>query len=75
MADKRIRKYKNRVGFYKGDALTGRFWTLTPPEFPLDFFVAPKIAYSVRRLLTTYTGPCMRVRRSSDDAEQDIGFV
>jgi hypothetical protein len=36
MADKRIRKYKNRVGFYKGDALTGRFWTITIPEFDPD---------------------------------------
>jgi hypothetical protein len=75
MADKRIRKYKNRVGFYKGDALTGRFWTITPLAFPLDNFAAPKIAYSVRQLLSTYTGPCMKVKRSSDNAQQDIGFV
>jgi hypothetical protein len=75
MADKRIRKYKNRVGFYKGDALTGRFWISFPPEFPLDNFAAPKMAFSVRQLLKTYTGPCMRVIRASDNAEQDIGFV
>ena len=31
-------------------------------------------AYSVRRLYSLYTGDCMRVRRDSDDAEQDIGF-
>lgn len=31
-------------------------------------------AFSTRRLLTSYAGPCMRVRRSSDNAEQDIGF-
>jgi hypothetical protein len=46
MADKRIRKYKNRVGFYKGDALTGRFWTITPPAFDPDaqaFFTATGI--------------------------------
>ncbi|RMD81499.1 MAG: hypothetical protein D6820_05045, partial [Lentisphaerae bacterium] len=31
-------------------------------------------AYSLRKLSSTYTGPAIRVRRSSDDAEQDIGF-
>jgi len=31
-------------------------------------------AVSVRRLNSAYTGPCMRVRRSSDNAEQDIQF-
>lgn len=31
-------------------------------------------AFSVRRMRTDYTGPSMRVRRSSDDAEADIGF-
>lgn len=32
------------------------------------------VAYSTRRLRTAYVGPCMRVRRSSDNAETDIGF-
>lgn len=32
-------------------------------------------AYSVRKLRTSYNGACMRVRRSNDNAEQDIGFV
>ena len=33
-------------------------------------------AWSVsRRLLTSYSGPLVRVRRSSDNAEQDIGFL
>lgn len=31
-------------------------------------------AYSVRLLSGTYAGACMRVRRASDNAEQDIGF-
>lgn len=46
-------------------------------------FVAPydsiktdiKAAYSVRRLFTSYTGSSMRIRRSSDNAEADIGFT
>jgi hypothetical protein len=32
------------------------------------------LAFSVRRLYSQYTGACLRVRRDSDDAEQDIGF-
>ena len=31
--------------------------------------------YSVCRLLKSYTGPCLKVRRSSDNAELDIGWV
>lgn len=33
------------------------------------------ICYSVRKLRQSYTGYCMRVRRSSDNTTQDIGFV
>lgn len=31
-------------------------------------------AYSTRRRIAGYVGPCVRVRRSSDNTEQDIGF-
>lgn len=31
--------------------------------------------YGLRRLRSGYTGPCIRVRRSSDNTEQDIGFT
>lgn len=43
------------------------------PSLPLDSLSAGA-AYSVRRLRTAYTGPLMRVRRSSDNTEQDIGY-
>jgi hypothetical protein len=43
-------------------------------SFLLDLYPATA-AYSVRKLRTAYTGACIRVRRSSDNAEQDIGFV
>ena len=33
------------------------------------------LAYSLRKLSSTYSGNCMRVRRSSDNAEQNIGFT
>jgi hypothetical protein len=32
-------------------------------------------AYSLRKLRTAYSGPAIRVRRSSDNAEADIGFT
>lgn len=31
-------------------------------------------AYGLRKLFGSYSGPCVRVRRASDDAESDIGF-
>ena len=51
---------------------------ITPPEpVPLYFLNAYSgagAAYSVRKLSSTYTGAAIRVRRSSDNAESDIGF-
>ena len=40
---------------------------------PLDALPSPASAFSVRRLLTSYTGPLMQIRRSSDNTTQDIG--
>lgn len=42
--------------------------------FLLNEFSGAEAAYSLRKLRSAYTGPAVRVRRSSDDAEQDIGF-
>lgn len=44
---------------------------------PLDDYTANLAgAWSVaRRLLTSYEGSLIRIRRTSDDAEQDVGFV
>jgi hypothetical protein len=41
---------------------------------------APSVVYIgvwsiARRVVSTYTGPLIRIRRASDNAEQDIGFV
>jgi hypothetical protein len=41
----------------------------------LDTYTGAKGAWSVRLLRTAYTGYCMKVRRDSDNTEQDIGFV
>jgi len=40
----------------------------------LDSFPNAAAAYSMRKLSINYTGSALRVRRSNDNAEQDIGF-
>jgi hypothetical protein len=40
----------------------------------LDTYTNAAAAYSVRKLRSAYSGSCIRVRRSSDNTEQDIGF-
>lgn len=34
-----------------------------------------RFAFGINRLLASYSGPLLRVRRSSDDAEQDINYL
>lgn len=41
----------------------------------LDLYPNAAAAYSLRKLRTAYAGDAIRVRRSSDDTEMDIGFV
>ena len=41
----------------------------------LDAYSGAAVAYSLRKLTTSYTGYAIRVRRSSDNTSQDIGFV
>lgn len=40
----------------------------------LDSYSATS-AYGLRKLKTVYAGPCLRLRRSSDNAESDFGFA
>jgi hypothetical protein len=40
----------------------------------LDNFPNSRVAYSLRKLRSAYSGSAIRVRRSNDNAEQDIGF-
>jgi hypothetical protein len=44
-------------------------------QYFLDIYTGATQAYSVRKLRSGYTGAAFRVRRSSDNAELDIGFV
>jgi hypothetical protein len=48
--------------------------TTLAPSLLLDLYPSAAAAYSVRLLRTAYSGNAIRVRRSSDNAEQNIGF-
>jgi hypothetical protein len=50
------------------------FGSFASVQFFSDLFGMPAAAYSLRKLTPTATN-CIRVRRSSDNTEQDIGFV
>jgi len=41
----------------------------------LDLFPGAAVGYSLRQLRTAYFGAAIRVQRTSDNAEQDIGFL
>lgn len=49
------------------------FYKIAVPP-PLDIVGGAAVAVGVRKLYSGYMGKCMRIRRSSDNAEQDIGF-
>ena len=61
----------------RGGSNGGRFRaSVTPPAtLLLDIYPGAAAAYSLRKLRTAYTGNAIRVRRSSDNTETDIGFV
>jgi trimeric autotransporter adhesin len=53
-----------------------RMVVLNSKKYALDLISAiVAAAYSLRRLYASYTGAAIRVRRSSDNAERDIGFI
>lgn len=50
------------------------FGSYSPITFFTDIFGMPSVLYSLRKMSPGATN-CIRVRRSSDNAEQNIGFV
>jgi hypothetical protein len=44
------------------------------PSYLLDTYSGAAVAYSLRKLSSTYSGSAIRVRRSSDNTEMNIGF-
>jgi hypothetical protein len=47
---------------------------LQTATYLLDSYSGVAAAYSLRKLNSTYVGPAIRVRRSGDNVEQNIGF-
>jgi hypothetical protein len=58
----------------RGGNIIGTPPVIVPPSLLLDLYPNAAAAYSLRKLRSDYIGACVRVRRSSDNAEQDIGF-
>ena len=58
----------NTIGWGQGAKVGGS-------SFLLDIYSGAKAAYSLRKLSSTYSGSAIRVRRSNDNTEQDIGFT
>ena len=57
----------------------GQFTAIQPGSTPtasllLDVFPNANSAFSLRKLRNGYSGPCIRVRRASDNAQRDIYF-
>lgn len=58
---------------YTDSAIGSAAYVITA-ALPLDAVPGSIAAYSVRKIRSAYAGACLRVRRSSDNTEQDIGF-
>lgn len=44
------------------------------PPYLLDIYPTSNVAFSLRKLRNNYTGPCIRVTRTSDNTTKDIYF-
>ncbi len=63
---------------YRGNRVTSIYSpqgaTLSKIELLLDTYPGARFAYSLRELNSNYFGPCIKVKRTSDNTELDIGF-
>jgi hypothetical protein len=50
-------------------------YVYVPPTILDETAFTPIVSYSLRKLKTTYPGSAIRVRRSYDNAESNIGFA
>lgn len=62
-------------GTQKMGVVGGKVFGFPPPLILDTYGTNLYAAYSLRLLRNSYSGACVRVRRSSDNAEQDFGFV
>lgn len=59
--------YRNLIPFFRPLSVANIYY--------LDDYGTPVVWYELVKRFSAYTGACIRVRRSSDNAEQDINFV
>ncbi len=71
----RFNGLNRQVGFNRFNGFNNSSPTTMTPVLPLDAIPGSVGAYSVRKLRAAYAGSALRVRRSSDNTEMDIGFV
>ena len=71
----KIESQSNQTMAFFGPARFSGVEHITLPDLPLDIVSDAAFGYGLRRLHSNYTGAAIRVRRSSDNAEQDIGFT
>lgn len=64
--------YGYGIGFSPSNRL---FSGVLANPYSLDAFGTPAVWYELVKRFDAYTGACIRVRRSSDNAEQDIPFL
>ena len=64
----------NNFIYYKMPADAGRYGVSGKSANALDAYPGAVAAFSLRKLRSGYTGNCIRVQRSSDNTEQNIGF-
>jgi len=62
-------------GLGLGGRITSGWPVASTSALLLDTYPGAAAAYSLRKLRTAYNGSAIRVRRSSDNAETDIGFI
>jgi len=64
---------RENIGFNGGNYISTQ--NVNVPPLLLNLFPGASAAYSLRKLDTAYAGSAIQVRRTSDNATQDIGFV
>lgn len=50
-------------------------YTLATETYPMDLVSGATAGFSLRKLRSAYTGNCIKIRRSTDDATLDVGFA
>lgn len=65
--------YTNVNANTNGDVTVGSCGTTC--TYPLDTISTPAAAYSLRKIKSAYAGALIRVRRSTDNSEQDISVI